>query len=53
MQPQLTTRRHGVWWLVPTALGGLMLLLLIWCYGVLANRHRHPSFLSLRSSART
>lgn len=32
MQPQLTTRRHGVWWLVPTVLGGLMLLLLIWCY---------------------
>jgi membrane-bound lytic murein transglycosylase D len=36
MQPQLTTRRHGVWWLVPTSLGGLMLLLLVWCYGVLA-----------------
>ena len=36
MQPQLTTRRPGVWWLVPTALGGLMLLLLIWCYEVLA-----------------
>ena len=36
MQPQLTTRRHGVWWLVPTSLGGLMLLLLIWCYEVLA-----------------
>jgi membrane-bound lytic murein transglycosylase D len=35
MQPQLTTRRHGVWWLVPTSLGGL-LLLLVWCYGVLA-----------------
>jgi membrane-bound lytic murein transglycosylase D len=36
MQPQRTTRRHGVRWLVPTSLGGLMLLLLIWCYGVLA-----------------
>ena len=36
MQPQLTTRRHGVWWLVPTSLGGLMLLLLVWCHGVLA-----------------
>jgi peptidoglycan lytic transglycosylase D len=36
MQPQLTTRRQGVWWLVPTSLGGLMLLLLVWCYGVLA-----------------
>jgi membrane-bound lytic murein transglycosylase D len=36
MQPQLTTRRHGVWWLVLTSLGGLLLLLLIWCYGVLA-----------------
>src|SRR5262245_55355912 len=36
MQPQLTTRRHGVWWLVPTSLGGLLLLLLVWCYGVLA-----------------
>ena len=35
MQPQLTTRRHGVWWLVPTSLGGL-LLLLVWCHGVLA-----------------
>ena len=36
MQPQLTTRRHGVWWLVPTSLGGLMLLLLVWGHGVLA-----------------
>jgi membrane-bound lytic murein transglycosylase D len=36
MQPQLTTRRHGVWWLVPTSLGGLLLLLLVWCHGVLA-----------------
>ena len=36
MQPQLTTRRHGVWWLVPTSLGGLLLLLLVWCYVVLA-----------------
>ena len=36
MQPQRTTRRYGVWWLVPTSLGGLMLLLLVWCYGVLA-----------------
>ncbi len=34
MQPQLTTRRQGVGWLVPTSLGGLMLLLLVWCYGV-------------------
>ena len=36
MQPQLVTRRHGVWWLVPTLLGGLMLLLFVWCYRVLA-----------------
>jgi len=36
MQPQLTTRRHGVWWWVPTSLGGLILLLLVWCHGVLA-----------------
>jgi membrane-bound lytic murein transglycosylase D len=36
MQPQLTTRRHGVWWLVPTSLGGLMLLLLVWGHGVFA-----------------
>ncbi len=36
MRPQLTTRRHGVWWLVPTSLGGLLLLLLVWCHGVLA-----------------
>jgi membrane-bound lytic murein transglycosylase D len=36
MQPQLTPRRHGVWWLVPATLGGLMLLLLVWCHGVLA-----------------
>jgi membrane-bound lytic murein transglycosylase D len=36
MQPQLTTRRHGVWWLVPTSLGGLLLLFFVWCYGVLA-----------------
>ena len=36
MQPQRTTRRHGVWWLVPTSLGGLMFLLLVWGHGVLA-----------------
>ena len=34
MQPQLATRRHGVWWLVPASLGGLLLLLLVWCHGV-------------------
>jgi membrane-bound lytic murein transglycosylase D len=36
MQPQLATRRHGVRWLGPAALGGLLLLLLGWCHGALA-----------------
>ena len=36
MQPQLATHRHGVRWLGPAALGGLLLLLLGWCHGALA-----------------
>jgi len=37
MQPQLTTRRRSVRWLVPTSLGGLTFLLLVWCFVVLAD----------------
>jgi membrane-bound lytic murein transglycosylase D len=37
MQPQFTTRRRSVRWLVPASLGGLAFLLLVWCFVVLAD----------------
>src|SRR5215510_11605901 len=44
MQPQLTTRRRSVRLLVPTSLGGLILLLLVWCFVVLADTAPSPLF---------